>query len=351
MNPSNPKKKTSNKPSKKPLKKVSKKTKKAAPALKKVTTKKVVVKKSVKKAPAKIAKTKQIKRAEQTKKAKAVAKPQKGMNIPILYEDKNMIVVNKPAGLVVHPDGKTEEYTLCDWISSNYPKLKGVGEPARLANGTFVDRPGIVHRLDRDTSGVLIVAKNQDAFQFLKDAFQTRAVQKTYNTIVWGFVKEDKGVIDRPIGRSKTDFRKWSAERFARGDLRPAVTEYKVIKRFKTEDLEPLNLNDEAAGHIANQGKKGVTNIPEQFTFLEAYPKTGRTHQIRVHLKAINHPVIGDTLYAPNHPKVLGFRRLALHSRKVAFRTMDKKDIEVEAPLPKDFALISSQISQIPDFY
>lgn len=253
----------------------------------------------------------------------------------ILREDKYFLIINKPAGLVVHPDGKTIEPTLCDWIVKNYPKIVGVGEPSKGPNGVLLDRPGIVHRLDRETSGVLVIAKTQESFEFLKKSFQTRDVQKTYNTFVWGLVKEDKGSIDRPIGRSKTDFKKWSAERFARGDLRPATTEYKVLQRKSFVEGEEKGGGEETVKLSSKDSKN--SKIPLNFTFVEAYPKTGRTHQIRVHFKAINHPVVGDALYAPNHPQMLGFKRLALHSRQISFTSLDGKRVEVEAPLSEDF--------------
>jgi len=102
--------------------------------------------------------------------------------IEILYEDKDALVINKPAGLVVHPDGKTKEITLVDWILKKYPKLKNIGEPIILEDGTKILRPGIVHRIDRDTSGCLIIAKNQKAFEFLKGQFKARKVYKVYHT-------------------------------------------------------------------------------------------------------------------------------------------------------------------------
>ncbi len=261
------------------------------------------------------------KKTEPAKTGKTKAgKPKKtSLNVPILFENKNLLVVNKPAGLVVHSDGKTDEPTLCDWIIAEYPKIKGVGEPARTPDGKEVDRPGIVHRLDRETSGAMIIAKTQPAFEYLKKEFQERNVQKTYNAFVWGIVKEDEGKIERPIGRSKSDFRKWSAERFAKGELRPALTEYKVLKRHKEE---------------------GKLDFAGKFTYIEAYPKTGRTHQIRVHFKAVNHPVVGDSLYASGRPKGaegLGFERLALHARHIEFKDIDGKLISIEAPLPADF--------------
>lgn len=240
------------------------------------------------------------------------------MNPHVIFEHQDFLALYKPAGLVVHSDGKTKEATLCDWLLEKYPDMKEVGEPMTLQNGTVIYRPGIVHRLDRETSGVIIVAKTQDAFLHFKKQFQEREVRKTYNAFVWGNVKDDKGVIDRPIGRSKTDFRKWSAERFARGELREAVTEYKVLNR-KIEE------------------KHKIGRIPQNFTYIEAYPKTGRTHQIRVHLKAINHPVVGDSLYAPNHPEALGFTRVALHARSIEIEDLQGNTQVFEAPLPEDF--------------
>lgn len=242
------------------------------------------------------------------------------MKITVLYEDDNYVVVNKPAGLVVHADGKTTEPTLVDWITKNYPKIKNVGEPLKLSNGETIDRPGIVHRIDRDTSGTLVIVKNEKAFLDLKKKFQDREVQKTYHAFVCGAVKEEGGVIDRPIGRSKKDFRLWSAQRGARGELRDAVTHFRVVARSDEDNMDQ-----------ENGGAK------EPVSFLEIEPKTGRTHQIRVHMKAINHPIVCDRLYAPKRDAALGFERLALHSRKIQFIGIDGKEVETVAPYPADF--------------
>ena len=227
--------------------------------------------------------------------------------VKILFEDEDVLVIDKPVGLVVHADGKTEEPNLCDWILKNYPKLEDVGEPLVLKEGTEIKRPGIVHRLDRETSGVLIIAKNQGSFLFLKEQFQNRKIKKIYNSFVWGEMKEEKGEINRPIGRSRKDFRLWSAQRGTRGKLREAITEYRVLKKNK------------------------------DFSFLEINLKTGRTHQIRVHMKAVNHPVVGDNLYAPKRDFALGFERVALHAFSVSFVLPKGDEIEVKAQLPNDF--------------
>lgn len=227
--------------------------------------------------------------------------------ITILYEDDNVLAINKPAGLVAHSDGKRKEPTLTDWIEKKYPESKGVGEPLTLANSEVIERSGIVHRIDRETSGVMLIAKNQPAFLNLKSQFQNREINKIYHAFVWGEMKDDDGTINRPIGRSRKDFRQWSAQRGARGEMREAITHYKVIDR------------------------------QNGFSLVEAIPKTGRTHQIRVHFKAINHPVVSDSLYASKKDKALGFERLALHARSIEFRLLDGKQIKVEAPYPEDF--------------
>lgn len=234
------------------------------------------------------------------------------MKITILYEDKDVVVINKPAGLNVHPDGKTKEKTLVDWILKKYPSAKNVGEPMVTEKGDIIKRPGIVHRIDKDTTGALIIAKNKKAYEFLKEQFQNRKVHKVYHAFVYGLIKEDRGMIDRAIGRSPNDVRKWSAQRGARGEMREAVTYFKVLNR-----------------------KNNVT-------FVEAMPKTGRTHQIRVHFSALNHPVVHDNLYASRffleQRNWLGFKRLALHARELEIMLPSGKLLDIIAPYPEDFA-------------
>lgn len=227
--------------------------------------------------------------------------------IKILYEDDDVLALNKPAGLMVHGDGRKKEKTLTDWILKKHPSLKDVGEPGRY-EGKIIPRPGIVHRLDRETSGVLVVAKNQKTFECLKNEFQKREVSKNYIAIVYGAMKDDFGTINRPIGRSAKDFRLWSAQRGARGAMREAVTEYKVVKRAK------------------------------DFSLINLFPKTGRTHQLRVHLKAINHPIVCDSLYAPKRECAFGLKRMALHASSVEFLALDGRKVKVEAPMPEDFS-------------
>jgi len=237
------------------------------------------------------------------------------IGLDILYEDADCLAVNKPAGLMVHSDGRDEGPFLTDWILEHYPEASKVGDPMNGPDGQPLERGGIVHRLDRETSGVILIAKTAIGHEHLKKQFQDRTIVKHYVTFVWGEMKEEFGTIDRPIGRSKSDFRRYSAGRGAKGDLREATT-FWVKKGWGTAPVD---------------GSK------EKFSFLEVEPKTGRTHQIRVHLSAVNHPVVADKLYAPSRLPALGFQRLALRSRSVEFNDLSGRRIKVAAPLPSDF--------------
>lgn len=208
------------------------------------------------------------------------------MKFKILYEDKDILAIDKPAGILVHPDEHSRAKTIIDYIRAEYPQAE------------------VAHRLDRETSGVMLVAKNEKAHEFLKEQFQTRTVRKIYVAIVSGVVKNDRGVIDKPIGRSPRDFRRYSAGRGARGEMREAETFYKVLKRF------------------------------DKYTLLEVRPKTGRTHQIRVHMKYLNHPVAGDELY---NPKDKNWPRMMLHARSIEFKNKKGESVKIESPLPKEF--------------
>jgi 23S rRNA pseudouridine1911/1915/1917 synthase len=220
--------------------------------------------------------------------------------------------------------------TLVHWIDQRYPELAEVGEPQTLQNGQVIKRPGIVHRLDRETSGVIIVCKTKEAHQFLKEQFQNRKVEKIYNAVVWGSFSEElrEGKIDKPIGRSASDFRRWSAEYGAKGEMRDAVTEYRVLLPHPGLRLDPP----------LDHGREGKKK--QEFSYLEVRPKTGRTHQIRVHMKAISHSVVCDRLYGPKineETDTLGFKRLALHALSIKLKLPSGMQITIESPLPGEF--------------
>lgn len=245
------------------------------------------------------------------------------MKIEILFEDKNLLVINKPAGISVHADGKTKETTIADWVLEKYPTLEKVGEPFEIelkeGKKMKVYRPGIVHRLDRETSGALIIVKNQKTFNSLKKQFMEHTIKKVYHAFVYGVVSDPKaslltnkrGVINASIGRSSKNIRMWTAGRGARPPLREALTEYTIIKKFEVNG--------------------------DNFSYLELYPKTGRTHQIRVHLRYINHPIISDSLYRGSNNFSLGINRLALHAKSITFRLSSGVSKTIEAPFFNDF--------------
>lgn len=223
----------------------------------------------------------------------------------ILFEDDLLLVLDKPAGLVVHSDGRTEELSVSDWLRERNPELKAVGGEHTLDSGRYAPRYGLLHRIDRETSGVLLVAKTTEAFYFFQRQFLDRSIEKTYCAFVRGRPPEEVGIIDAPIGRSRADFRQWAVGPDARGTLRKAITEYRLI-----------------------------TSSP-QYSEIECSPKTGRTHQLRVHLKSIGCPILADGRYGTEAG--LGFKRLALHARSITVNYPDGKTKTFEAPLPEDF--------------
>lgn len=238
--------------------------------------------------------------------------------IEILYEDADVLVVNKPVGILVHGDGRSTEPTVVDWYLSHVPSARGVGEPGLAQDGTPLERSGVVHRLDKDTSGVLILAKTQEAFAHLKAQFHDRLANKEYRAIVYGTMKDKWGTIDRVIGRNSRDFRLRSAERGAKGVLRPAVTNWEVIAQSDTH------------------------------AYLKLFPKTGRTHQIRVHLKSVGHPIVEDQLYASEEYRKkdnLGFTRMALHAYMLTLTLPNGEERVFCAPLPHDFEIASTAIA------
>lgn len=242
----------------------------------------------------------------------------------ILYKDSDLLIVNKPSGLVVHGTAcrhdatpNMESGTLAGWVAQRFPDITGVGESMITPEGEEIARGGIVHRLDRDTSGVMVIARTQEAFEKLKNQFAEHSIHKAYRAFVYGIVTDDRGVIDKQIGRARGSGSARSV-RDAHGKLRDARTTFRTISRgydsARPEDLEA------------------------RASYLEVFPETGRTHQIRVHLSYIHHPVVHDSLYAPHRPPLLGITRLALHAYKLSFlHPSTGKLVSFVAPLPPDF--------------
>ena len=240
----------------------------------------------------------------------------------IIFENADVLVLDKPSGLAVHGDGGDPTGTLVEWFLKREPGSCGVGEPRIGKDGQEIERSGVVHRLDRDTSGVIIMAKNQPAFDHLKTAFQERTVKKVYEALVYGLMKERWGTITRPIGRSNKDWKLRSAERGARGHLRDAVTSWERI------------VSGEYDG--------------ENFSHIKLKPETGRTHQLRVHLKAISRPIVGDPLYGENligKSNNLGLKRLALHATTLTLTLPTGEEKTFSAPLPPELAAAATLIA------
>lgn len=257
------------------------------------------------------------------------------MNVEIIFENKNLLIISKPSGLVVHSDGKTDEPTVVDWVLENHPEINGIGENMVInykGQEIELNRPGIVHRIDRDTSGILVIAKTQKSFEDLKQKFKDKEIQKTYLALVYGWVKENSGLVDQPIGRSSKDFRMKMAGTHARGQLRDAQTAYRVIERYIDEN------------------KKDKQGQYEKYSLVECSPRTGRTHQIRVHLKWLNHPIVADSLYRGKRKEVLGLERTALHAQRIQFTDCDSQVIDVSANIPTDIQqVINSLLVAEPD--
>ncbi len=230
----------------------------------------------------------------------------------VLYEDEDVLVINKPAGLIVHSDGRTVEPSVCDWLVEKFPSIKDVGEPWLSPQGEVVPRPGIVHRLDRTTSGVMIIAKTNEAHSLLKSQFQARSVSKEYLALVYGHIKNDSGVIEREIVRVKSTPPRWGVSHGKENKRRAAITEWKVEKRLE------------------------IDGAP--YTLVRAMPKTGRTHQIRVHLKELGNPIACDHLYAAGKVCPAGLTRPALHAAKLSLTLPSGEAKTFEAALPSDFS-------------
>lgn len=236
--------------------------------------------------------------------AKKISLEAQDIPIEVLYEDNDIIVVNKPKGMVVHPANGNPDGTLVNAIMSICKdSLSGIGGEIR---------PGIVHRLDKDTSGALIVAKNDKSHIKMSEQIKNHEVEKTYIALVKGFVKENEATIDMPIGRSIKDRKKMAV----RKEGKNAVTHFKVIERFPN------------------------------YTLLEVKIETGRTHQIRVHLSEIGYPIVGDEVYS-NGKNEWNVHGQCLHAKSLKFKhPITEKEMCIEAPIPEYFQNIIKELEE-----
>lgn len=225
--------------------------------------------------------------------------------VPVVHADAEVIVVDKPPGLVVHPGAGHATGTMIQGLLAQFPELAGVGGDA--------DRPGIVHRLDAGTSGLLVVARTPPAHRALTAQLAAHTVGRRYLTLVWGAVAADEGLVDAPIGRALAG----PTQMAVRPEGKPARTRYTVLQRFTS---------------------------PVEATFLECRLETGRTHQVRVHLAAIGHPVVGDRRYRGRRPSLPAARPF-LHAHRLAFdHPADGHRAEYRSPLPPDLEDVRGQL-------
>ena len=230
------------------------------------------------------------------------------MKLDILFENTHVVIIDKPIGIIVHPDERQDEYTVSEWMKETYGVI-GVGDEGR---------EGVVHRIDRNTSGVLVLAKDQIAYTLIKRQFKDHTVRKVYRAIVEGHIRHDTGMISLPIARAKSDFRKRTVvDMFSedtRGEERGAITRYKVLARS-----------------IAENGRN--------YSYVEVYPLTGRTHQIRAHFRGIRHSIIGDDLYGSEKGKHDAPRSM-LHALSITLSLPEEKEGSskhtISSPIPKD---------------
>ncbi len=251
----------------------------------------------------------------------------------VIAETDEVLVVNKPAGLIVHSDGRTQESTLAEWILKEYPALLSVGEPWISPQGERIILPGIVHRLDRTTSGVLLIAKTRDAYAYLKNEFKARRIEKVYRAFVYGHMKSAQGKIVAEIMRSSEPPKHWYA--------RPCEEDDKPSTGADQRSVGPTGADQRSVGRAAITEWRLLQHLRDPITdapasYVEARPLTGRTHQIRVHFASIGHPLVADHLYAPERKPILGFSRPALHAFSISVVLQRKREIFL-APLPDDF--------------
>ncbi len=232
------------------------------------------------------------------------------MNLKIIYEDKDLLVIDKPAGIIVFPEGISKAETLIEHLTKQFPELKKVGKSPRY---------GIVHRLDKDTSGILLIARDKNSLVHLQKQFKERQVRKKYIALVEGIIKENEGKIKTLLGRSPKNRKKQRV--FLYGEpksqgKREAETHYRIIERFNN------------------------------YTLLEIEPKTGRKHQIRCHLAWIHHPIVGDKLYGFKNQSFSSLNRHFLHANYLKIKLPNGKEKEFESELPSNLKNIIKHLKE-----
>ncbi|PIT92828.1 MAG: RluA family pseudouridine synthase [Candidatus Harrisonbacteria bacterium CG10_big_fil_rev_8_21_14_0_10_42_17] len=244
--------------------------------------------------------------AERKQTKQALVAPNASVPLTLVFENQNVVVIEKPAGILSHPTKFNRDYTVVNWLLAHFPEMKLVGD--------HEERPGLVHRLDKDTSGLMVAARTEEAFYNLKAQFAQHTISKQYLALVLGIPKERSGTITFPINVSLKRTVKRKVDRSHKTGT-PATTHWKIRKTFA-----------------------------DTFALLDVKIETGRTHQIRVHLAAIHHAVVGDRLYGGRPAMELGLKRQFLHAYSLSFKDVDGNILAFEIDLPKDLQDVLSRI-------
>ena len=215
------------------------------------------------------------------------------MKPEIIFENDSFLIIDKPSGLVVHPFDHSEEVTLLDFLKSHSPEMMSIENKIILQDKRVINLGGIVHKLDRETSGIMVIAKNQRVFDELKNQFVNHETKKTYVAVVVGIITEKRFTIDAPLGRNKKEYRQSTIASNPRGEFREAITDVEVIESR------------------------------DSTTLVNLYPKTGRTHQLRAHMASVGHSIVGDVIYGSK----IESNRIMLHAKELSFILYGKEYI------------------------
>ena len=270
--------------------------------------------------------------------------------LKILYNNHGLLIIDKPAGMTVHPGAGFKGETLASALLYHFKDIQEVGED---------HRPGIVHRLDKETSGVILVAKSPQMYEYLKNAFLERKIKKEYIALVHGKLEKSHGIIETPIGRSKIDFRKYTTKNPI--EAKKAVTEYQVLEHLTSGRSENRKIgksdggpsdfsdvSDSSGSQDATHEHRNSKNngLIDNYTLVMVKLHTGRTHQIRVHFAALGFPLVGDSLYGNKKFNQLSLGRQFLHAKRIEVQLPDKTWIEAESDFPEDLKKSFDKTSQ-----
>lgn len=255
------------------------------------------------------------------------------LDIKKVYEDDDFLVINKPSGMVVHPGAGVDRDTLANILITKYPEMRGVGHKFR---------PGIVHRLDKDTSGLLLVAKNEQALDYAKKVFKDKDIKKEYVALVHGRLEKPHGFIDMPL---ILDHKRKKVKVSLEG--RQAKTEYTVLGYYQDPKSPALGQEVDGERSRTTHGNPERSRGVDFYTLVRVILHTGRTHQIRVHFSHLSHPLAGDSLYGKGSPLLSGLDRQFLHAKRLTFRLPNGTLLDLISELPEDLQMVLNGLDKV----